>query len=262
MADQSSAPAVLVHCHMPKTAGSALNRSVLLPMHDRARVQLAYGVAHESGPLLDRTIAPDRISFLSGHIPYGFAASLGRPVLHVSVLRDPVDRMISFLNFVAVADRHGARKGFDVDMQGLARTDPVAFTGLILKRRRVMARQSNVMTRLAAGIPRLADTEPDQAALGTALRHLRSGSYLIGMQDDFARFAADLRADLLSRGIGAEDANPALATSGRLEKRFERVIRRDDLPDAMLRSIRALNDLDLRLCDAVREQTIRARHAA
>jgi hypothetical protein len=255
-------PTLLVHCHMPKTAGSALNRQVILPMHDRAAVLLAYGVEHEQEPHLDSTAVPAPLSYLSGHVPFGFAARLGRPLLHVSVLREPVERMISFFNFVAVADRHGARKGFDRDMQELARSDPADFVRLLLKRRRVMNRQSNIMTRLAAGIPRLAKTVPDRSALEAALSNARSGTYLLGMQDRFDAFACELKDELLTRGIGTAGANDDLATSARLEKRFERVIRQEDLPEAIIRTIRKTNDLDLRLCDFVRDNAKQVRWAA
>ncbi|MEO1612403.1 MAG: hypothetical protein AAFU55_08640, partial [Pseudomonadota bacterium] len=84
---------------MPKTAGSALNRRVFLPRFDAARTWLAYGVAVERRRALDQAEAPARPAFIAGHVPYGFADPLGRETVHVSVLRDPVDRVVSFLNY-------------------------------------------------------------------------------------------------------------------------------------------------------------------
>lgn len=252
MADLQDRSTLLVHCHMPKTAGSALNRSALLPRYDPFEFRLIYGVDFERTPLLTAETMSSDVRFLSGHIPFGCAAQAGRPVLYVSVLRDPVERMFSFLNFVAVAKRHGARKGFDRDMQALARTDPVQFVRLILTRRRVMHRQSNIMTRLAAGLARLGDIRPDNDALDRALSNARSGNYILGMQDDFDVFASDLGDVLNERGLGNSGMNEDLVTSRKLEKRFDRVIRQEDMPESIIRTIRKANDLDLRLCDFVR----------
>ena len=69
-------PPLLVHVHMPKTAGSALNQTVLLPRFERRRVWLAYGVTVERRKRLAAGEGPEAVDFISGHIPFGAAGDL------------------------------------------------------------------------------------------------------------------------------------------------------------------------------------------
>lgn len=242
---------ILFHVHMPKTAGSALNRTVLLPRFAKQDVWLAYGVTLERRKTLDRREAPEGVSFLSGHLPHGWAAPLGRPVVHVSVLRDPVERVVSFLNFVAVADRHGARRKLIDNMQEVAKDDPSLFCEMILEQPHVRLRQSNAMTRLASGMPRLSKRTPGRWRLAKALRNIGSPDYIIGVQEAFGEFAERLTFECEARGLGAVDASSAFDQGEEAEKRLGRVIQRQDLKQGTLDLIRRLNDHDLRLYDAV-----------
>lgn len=240
-----------MHCHIPKTAGSALNRTTLLPRFPKGEIALKYGTKFEQLMVLPAGRMAGRVNFLSGHVPFGFAADQGRAVYHVSVLRDPVERMLSFLNFSAMAKRHGVRAKFQQDMPVMAQTDPERFVSLMLTSRVVMLRQSNIMTRLISGLPRLSDLALDDQALSRAIAHADRPDYLIGLQSDFDTFATDIADWMDEHRIGIRDLRPELATSAVLEKRFDRVIRRADLSDRLIDRIRALSDLDIRLCDHV-----------
>ncbi|MEL7464392.1 MAG: hypothetical protein AAFN79_10020 [Pseudomonadota bacterium] len=235
---------LLVHCHMPKTAGSALNRRVFLPRFDQSRVWLAYGVKIERRRTLEVEEGPARPAFIAGHIPFGFADPLEREVVHVSILRDPVDRVVSFLNYVAVADRHGARRKFEEDMQALALKDPSRFAEMILSQDHVRIRQSNTMVRLASGMPRLGKRKPGYWRLGVAMKRLHQPDYLVGLQDRFDEFAAFLADYCDERGIGRRAR--ATATDDDADKRFDKVIRLGDLSAKTLEMIRGMNSLDMR----------------
>lgn len=235
---------LLIHCHMPKTAGSALNRRVFLPRFAPERAWLAYGVAVERRRILEVKDAPDRPAFIAGHVPFGFADPLEREVVHVSVLRDPVDRVVSFLNYVAVADRHGARRKFDEDMQALARKDPSRFAEKILGQDHVRIRQSNTMVRLASGMPHLGKRMPGYWRLGVAMKRLHQSDYLVGLQDRFDEFAAFLADYCDERGIGRRAR--ATSTDDDADKRFDKVIRQSDLSAKTLEMIRGMNSLDMR----------------
>lgn len=252
-----AAPAPLIlHVHMPKSAGSALNRRVLRPRFPARRTLLAYGVAHERRRGLDTADLSGAPDLIAGHVPFGFAAPLGRPVLTVSVLRDPVERMFSFLNFVAVAPRHGARRRFDVDMVRLAQDDPGRFIEMMLGCDMVRLRQTNLMVRLAGGMPRLSKRSPGRWRLALALRRVRGGDYLVGAQDDFDAFAARVAARLDEVGAGATGANPGVAEGAKAEKRLPHVIRREDATPQTLSAVRDANALDQRLYDEVVEASL------
>ena len=239
---------LIVHCHMPKTAGSALNRRVFLPRFAKARTWLAYGVLIERRRKAAVESAPDDVEFIAGHIPFGFAEDFGRPVVHVSVLRDPVDRIVSFLNYVAVADRHGARRKFKEDMKALARKDPSRFAEMILGQDHVRIRQSNTMVRLASGMPRLGKRLPGYWRLGLAMRRLRSPDFIVGTQDNFESFASHLDQFLNYRRIGAVTRERAESDDD-ADKRFAKVVRKEHLSAQTLNLIREMNALDVKFYD-------------
>ncbi|MGB0505990.1 MAG: hypothetical protein ACPGGK_07305 [Pikeienuella sp.] len=242
---------LLIHSHMPKTAGSALNRNVLWPRFASSAMRMAYGVAFEKSRRFPEPLG--EIGFLSGHAPYGYGAGLGREVLYISVLRDPVDRMFSFLNFVAIAGRHGARRQFDEDMQAVARKDPERFVLKMLESELVQLRQNNLMVRLASGMPRLGRHRPGRHKLRQAITHSRKEDYLVGVQERFDEFAGQLRCALDDRGIGRfGDGKPI--TGDVSEKRFEKVISADHVGASVVDEIRRANALDQRFYDDVVER--------
>lgn len=249
---------IVLHCHMPKTAGSALNRQVLRPRHDPARVMLAYGPRFERNrrfPLADIS-PPERVELIAGHVPVGFADNLGRRVLHVSVLRDPVARMFSFLNYVAVAPRHGLRRRFDLDMKAVAREDPARFVRLMLADDMVRLRQTNAMTRLASGMARLGKKAPDGSDLAAALTTVEEGWYIVGVQERFDQFAARLRARLDSEGAGDPERAEEIDQSDEAEKRLPRLVSLSDATPATIAAVREANSLDQRLYDAVADRCV------
>lgn len=253
---------LLLHVHMPKTAGSALNLGILAPRFEPQRVWLSYGVKVERRRKHLSEEDPKDVDFIAGHVPFGFAAPLGRPVLHVSVLRDPTDRVVSFLNYVAVAERHGARRKFDIDMKAMARKDPSRFASMILGQDHVRRRQSNTMVRLASGMARLSNRTPGLWRLGAALRNAASPDYLIGAQEAFDAFAAHLKSRLEESGIGVNPPSGAGDNSDEGAKRLEKVVRKADLSQSVIRDIENLNALDRRFYARVAEDWIAGRAAA
>ena len=85
---------LIVFVHVPKTAGSTVNRVLWLCSHR--------GYEHcetNPQPLLDLALHND---WLSGHFPRdGFAAALiwlGRPIEYFSAVREPVSQILAHLN--------------------------------------------------------------------------------------------------------------------------------------------------------------------
>ena len=91
----------LVFTHIPKTAGTSLRKSAIAPHVADADVYWAMGL---------RKLLRDRgneAPVVLGHVPYGVHRVLKRPPYHyVTVLRDPVDRAVSFYNYVRMCE-HG-----------------------------------------------------------------------------------------------------------------------------------------------------------
>lgn len=94
---QMDAP--LVFTHIPKTAGTSLKKSVIAPNVTPEQVYWVLGV----GKLIrDR---PRNADVILGHIPYGIHRVLPHDrVRYLTILRDPVDRCVSFYNYVLMCE--------------------------------------------------------------------------------------------------------------------------------------------------------------
>jgi len=77
--------------HIPKTAGSTFNHAVAAANNEGCHIIGAGGL--RSAPDLDFS----SLRFLGGHIPYPEAAGQGLDsgIVHVSILRDPLERIVS-----------------------------------------------------------------------------------------------------------------------------------------------------------------------
>lgn len=77
--------------HIPKTAGSTFNHAVVDANQGVARIVGAGGLS--AAPNVDLT----SVRFLCGHVTFeeAVARGLGRDSVHVSILRDPLKRIVS-----------------------------------------------------------------------------------------------------------------------------------------------------------------------
>lgn len=113
---------LLVMVHLPKTGGTSVAR-----VFQRVYGNRFLHVAELCSEWENRSPNPNRILCLSGHFPYGWHAELGarchrasiareewpddglfegRRILYVSVVRDPVDRILSTYRYVQRKKKH------------------------------------------------------------------------------------------------------------------------------------------------------------
>jgi len=97
-ADDKAIVRVLIHLHLPKTAGSSLTK-ILAPNHTRG-TQLTTGDVN-----IDKltNLPPQQrraISFLFGHLSHGVANHLPQKHLYTCVLRRPGPRLLSYYNYL------------------------------------------------------------------------------------------------------------------------------------------------------------------
>jgi hypothetical protein len=98
----------LIFIHIPKTGGSTLDKVIerqypqsTIYALNRERVREA--VTHfKTLPLPEKS----HIRCLTGHIPFGLHQYLAQPATYVTMLRQPVDRLISHYYFVKRFPRH------------------------------------------------------------------------------------------------------------------------------------------------------------
>lgn len=92
----------VIFLHLPKTAGTTLNRLIeweypLFEMYSIDPVFFTWSAAHL------RKLSPDRlkkIRMFKGHMTFGLHEVLPQPATYITVLRDPVDRVISAYYFM------------------------------------------------------------------------------------------------------------------------------------------------------------------
>jgi hypothetical protein len=167
----------LLFTHVPKTAGTTLDyilRAVALTQQIpflRAMGTI-YGQFHGVGkgdPMREFARWPDSAlaqrAYVSGHLPYGVHQRLSRPYFYITVLRDPLPRLLSQYRF-------GIQRG------GWYETSTIA---QVMEKGQMA---DNLQTRQLAGITDRA-TPVTAETLKTAIEHLRAEYTVVGTSERF-----------------------------------------------------------------------------
>ena len=237
----------VVHCHMPKTGGSALNRRILFARYGMDRVHQMYRFIFERSsrlPIRHRTRAM-RCFAATGHVPFGYVDMIYPEALYISVFRDPVERFLSFMNFMLNTPDHAARARLDTSLLERVEDDPDGLILAVLEDPHLVAVHANTQVRLASGTARLAPGPVTSQHLDIAQKNLASPRYLTARHDDLDAFLILLDDILPGRGqdIEGRDIPPDL------EKRGPRLLTAKALRPGTLDAIRRENQLDLKLLD-------------
>lgn len=245
---------LVVHAHVPKSGSGLLNRNVFFRSFTRGETMLAYGEDHgrlARVPGADRRAVAARLgraSLAIGHVPYGYFDGFGRWTVYISVFDDPVRRFLNFAGAVMTERAATAASLFG----GAARpADPERTVDGLLDLDDVQTRQTDMMTRIAAGLPAFGAARPRREHLNVARANVVRSNYIVATRAQMPAFegylAQVLGVSTEGRGGGGW-ATPAARKDGAV------TIRRADLSARTLKRIEAANDLDMRLYDAVMEQ--------
>jgi hypothetical protein len=166
---------LVIFVHLPKTAGTTLRRIVerqygctsVLELYDST-----YG--EELARLAENQMA--RVGALIGHFQFGAHVFVSRPSTYITLLRDPVDRVISHYYFVRRQPEHylyAAAHAMDL------REFVIALDS---------AEPNNDQTRLLAGgiLPPHSDADWEQM-LASAEANLRNHFTVVGLVEEFDR---------------------------------------------------------------------------
>src|SRR6266480_7471713 len=102
MTQADRAAEAVIFLHLPKAAGSTLNRLIeweypLFPMYSIDPVFFEWSWAHLQRLSKERL---RRIRVFKGHMLFGLHAILPQPATYITVLREPVDRVLSAFYFM------------------------------------------------------------------------------------------------------------------------------------------------------------------
>ncbi len=99
-------PNPLIFMHMPKAAGSSFE-AILFRQYPRGRFARLTGAPQNLEEFANRSQAErDSFDVISGHLHYGVHELLSRPATYITMLREPVDRVISHYHFVLSRPEH------------------------------------------------------------------------------------------------------------------------------------------------------------
>ncbi len=224
----SKSEQAVVFLHIIKTAGTTLHRII----ERQYRPEQLYSVGLVEGESLEELAQLDKarkakVRMLRGHISYGAHEFLPRPATYMTVLRDPVERVISHYYFILRTTGHylyDSLTSEDINLQTF-----------IENKTHVMI--DNTQTRAISGIWNKAKFgECTREMLETAKRNLRKDFAVVGLTEKF-----DETLLLMKRTLGWQNV---FYTRHNVTPRRPR---RDALPPATLDAILEVNQLDIEL---------------
>ncbi|NES01420.1 MAG: sulfotransferase family protein [Okeania sp. SIO2F4] len=102
----------LIFPHIPKTAGTTL-RSVILSQYSQEKVHFLK-VSQTPLEAAQKISESDnkRVHCYVGHMPYGLHKYLAKPAIYITLIREPVDRIISMYYFIREEPAHRLHNEF------------------------------------------------------------------------------------------------------------------------------------------------------
>jgi hypothetical protein len=179
----STSEQTLIFLHIPKAAGSTFTR--ILTRQYKSEVTYAIDGADVRGSI-ERiqalsTIEKQRIRLLRGHMHFGLHVHLPQPSIYVTILRHPVERVVSLYNYLR---RHPNHYLYDAIVSQRMSLEDFVRSG-------ISTEVDNGQTRLLSGLEE-ADAPPaieygkcSQAVLEEARKNLEASFAVVGLVDRF-----------------------------------------------------------------------------
>lgn len=255
----------IIHAHVPKTAGTALN-TVFYNTFGRDRIFEAYSPSRIAGDYTEKELEMlHDAQTIIGHVPYGYPAYPGVEYTYVSVFRDPVERVLSAMNFKLIQLVTGADPRSTPDQREGFLKNHFRFLHFLFENKAFSSLYSNMMVKYAAGVEGLKPL-PNGATdvLARAIENCKNDDYRFGFQETFEEFRQQLCDDFgLVNDIDTspEGGTPRKMMDPFAEKQSEfnlarnkytRVLTRESVGEQGIALIRLHNKLDCEFYDQLR----------
>lgn len=214
--------------HIPRTGGTTLGAAAhhlyrpeeILELHPATRAREILDALPEE--------RLRQLRFVRGHVPYGVHTLLPTPCTYMTVLRDPVDRVLSLYAFMRKDPAHRIHTLGEAGAPGLAE---------VLERRLFRRALEDAQTQLLGGVAPWLPHEPaTEATLEEAKRNLESSFGLVGLTERFAETVELMRRVFGWRMDSVPSANVIPDRP-----------RREELDPSLVALIEERNQLDLEL---------------
>jgi hypothetical protein len=208
---------MLVHLHMPKTGGTTLKK-IIYKNYDRNKVFDVY-VDRPKLPATLANLTKKQVQCIQGHFPFGVHKHFNKKAAYITMLREPIDRIISEYYFIKNIPWHNLHS--KVKNMSL-----VQYQNSLAK--------SNLQTRYILGGP--FERELTNKDLEKAKKILVTHFSMVGITELFDESTFLMKETLGWQNISYEKAN---VTKKRLSKK--------QISPKVIQQIAANNKLDLQL---------------
>ena len=176
----------VIFLHIPKTAGTTL-KHITRRQFSPSETYEFYSVTRESGKGINAfaSLPPKRknkVKFITGHVGFGLHQHIDGPSTYITVLRDPIKRVISFYYFLKRQDKnHPSLEGCKsledfIQSVDLVRNDMTKYLSNIKMKTQLAYKGSDVQEDRIACTP--ADFEQ-------AKKNLRQHFSVVGLTEEF-----------------------------------------------------------------------------
>jgi hypothetical protein len=231
---QRVAPATIIFLHIGRTAGTTLN-SILDRQYPRRSTyqfdshRLTESIAEFRGLPEDRRRG---MRVVRGHVSFGIHESLPGPWTYITLLRDPVERLISHYQYVRERPHRLSRRVIEESMT----LEDYIRSGISVE-------LNDWQTRVLAGATNAPFGTTDRAMLDRALGNVEQHFAVVGLSERFEETVVMLKQSLGWKRAWFTNLN---ATRDRPP--------RAAVPDDALRAIREVNALDIELYERARQR--------
>lgn len=219
----------IIFLHVPKAAGSTLNKIIERQYEQKSIFSIENG-SHVKEFIAEFKRLPEarkrEIKVFQGHVKFGLHEHLPQPSTYITIIRDPVERIISHYYYVLRTPRHYLYD--EVTSKNMSLKDYVGS--------RITTELDNAQTRILSGIELVGFGECSTEILESAKKNLQEHFSVVGLTERF-----DETLLLLKRAF--QWKNPFYIKQNVTKNR----LLKEDISKETLNIIEKYNELDIEL---------------